>query len=96
MQPSPPAHKYREPGIADHRLTFMAKDSVTILQQDQQQTSCNILAKNYYDNDNHTLKRRKSVSELGDKPKKIKLFIEAGSTLGNNAPAVLSQQRKIG
>jgi hypothetical protein len=36
------------------------------------------------------------MSGLGDKPKKIKLFIEASSTLGNNAPAVLSQQRKIG
>jgi hypothetical protein len=38
---------------------------------------------------------RKTVSGLGDRPKKINLFIEASSTLGNNAPAVLSQQRKM-
>jgi hypothetical protein len=29
-------------------------------------------------------------------PEKIRNFIEAGSTLGNNAPAVLSQQRNFG
>jgi hypothetical protein len=36
------------------------------------------------------------MSELGDNLKKNKLFIEARGTLGNNAPAVLSQQRKFG
>jgi hypothetical protein len=36
------------------------------------------------------------MSDTGDKPKKINVFIEAGSTLGNNAPAVLSQQRNFG
>jgi hypothetical protein len=45
MQPSPPTHKYQEPGIDHRRLAFVAKDSVTILQQDQQQTSCNSPAK---------------------------------------------------
>jgi hypothetical protein len=39
---------------------------------------------------------KKTLSGTGDKPKKINVFIEAGSTLGNNAPAVLYQQRNFG
>jgi len=57
-----------------------------------------------YDPENHwrresvgqcIFERRQLMSEMCDNPKKINVFIEARSTLGNNAPAVLSQQRKL-
>jgi hypothetical protein len=39
---------------------------------------------------------KKTMSCYGDNPKKINVSIEADSTLGNNALAVLSQQRNFG